>query len=114
MTNDTLISSDSGRPMKKSAPSGVATSAANQVPMLTPVIRRTTSPMRYPWVTAWYPEAVPGSHHGSWAASNEVQRSQSASCSGSRCSVQPHRPAVWLIRWRTSIAPLPPVANSGQ
>ncbi len=46
MTSDTRPSSDSGRPMKKSAPSGPAISLANQVPMLTPVIRRTTSPIR--------------------------------------------------------------------
>ena len=46
MTSDTRGSSDAGRPMKKSAPSGPATSLANQVPMVAPVIRRTTSPMR--------------------------------------------------------------------
>lgn len=46
MTSDTRSSSDSGSPMKKSAPSGPAISLAKKVPMLTPVIRRTTSPIR--------------------------------------------------------------------
>ncbi len=52
MTTETRRSSDSGRPMKKSAPRGAATSLANQAPMVAPVMRRTTSPTRYPWVTA--------------------------------------------------------------
>ena len=67
-TLDTRWSSLAGRPMKKSASRGLATSRANQAPMLSPVMRRTISPMRYPWVTAWYPDAVPGSHHGACAA----------------------------------------------
>ena len=46
MTLDTRWSSLGGRPMKKSAPSGLATSLANQAPMLSPVMRRTISPMR--------------------------------------------------------------------
>ena len=46
MTSDTRWSSDSGSPMWKSAPSGAATSRANHDPMVSPVIRRTTSPIR--------------------------------------------------------------------
>jgi hypothetical protein len=46
ITSDTRDSSDSGRPMKKSAPSGSAISLAKNVPIDWPVIRRTTSPMR--------------------------------------------------------------------
>jgi hypothetical protein len=46
MTLDTRPSSLAGRPMWKSAPSGLATSLANQAPMLSPVMRRTISPMR--------------------------------------------------------------------
>ena len=46
MTLEILASSLSGVPMKKSAPMGAATSLANQAPMDSPVIRRTTSPMR--------------------------------------------------------------------
>ena len=41
-------------PMWKSAPSGPATSSAKNVPRLRPVIRRTTSPTRNPWVR-WCP-----------------------------------------------------------
>jgi len=52
ITTDTRCSSDSGSPMKKSAPSGPAISEAKNVPMVVPVIRRTTSPIRLPWVTA--------------------------------------------------------------
>ena len=45
-TLETRWSSLAGRPMKKSALSGWATSRANHVPMLSPVMRRTISPMR--------------------------------------------------------------------
>ena len=51
--------------MWKSAPSGPATSLAKYSPIELPVILRSASPMRKPWVTAWYPDAEPGSHHGS-------------------------------------------------
>ena len=46
MTFDTRWSSLSGRPMWKSASSGVATSWANQRPIDSPVMRRTISPIR--------------------------------------------------------------------
>ena len=46
ITLDTRWSSLAGRPMWKSASSGLATSRANQLPMLSPVMRRTISPMR--------------------------------------------------------------------
>ncbi len=46
MTLDTRWSSLAGSPMWKSASSGLATSRANQVPMLSPVMRRTISPIR--------------------------------------------------------------------
>ena len=46
ITNATRWSSDAGSPMWKSAPSGPATSLANHDPMVSPVIRRTTSPIR--------------------------------------------------------------------
>ena len=46
ITRDTRSSSEAGSPMKKSASRGPATSSANQVPMDTPVIRFTTSPIR--------------------------------------------------------------------
>ena len=45
-TLDTRWSSLAGRPMWKSASSGLATSRANQVPMVSPVMRRTISPIR--------------------------------------------------------------------
>ena len=114
ITLETRLSSLSGSPMKKSASNGLATSSAKKAPMDLPVMRRTTSPIRYPWVRAWYPEAVPGSHHGSCAAKADVQNSQSASRSGAIGTSQPDRPAVWPIRCRTSTRSLPPWANSGQ
>ena len=40
-------------PMWKSAPKGSANSRRKNSPRLTPVTRRTTSPMRWPWVRAW-------------------------------------------------------------
>ena len=46
MTRTPVRPRRSGVPMKKSAPNGSATSVANQVPMVSPVIRRTISPMR--------------------------------------------------------------------
>ena len=46
ITLETRWSSLSGRPMWKSASSGLATSRANQLPMDSPVMRRTISPMR--------------------------------------------------------------------
>ena len=33
--------------------------------------------MRWPWVSAWYPDAVPGFHHGACAANIDVDFSQS-------------------------------------
>ena len=63
--------------MWKSAPSGPATSSAKNPPTLRPVIRRTTSPTRNPWVSEWYPAAVPGSHCGACAASRAVAAGQS-------------------------------------
>ncbi len=53
MTRDTRWSSAAGSPMWKSAPRGPATSSAKKVPRLLPEIRRTTSPTKKPWVTAW-------------------------------------------------------------
>ena len=46
ITFETRWSSLAGRPMKKSASSGLATSRAKKLPMLSPVIRRTISPIR--------------------------------------------------------------------
>ena len=63
---------------------------------------------------AWYPDAVPGSHHGSWAASRAVAFSQSYSVSTVIGSLQPGSPAVWLITWRTSTPALLFARNSGQ
>src|SRR4051794_11638578 len=63
---------------------------------------------------AWYPDAVPGSHHGSWAARSDVAFSQSYRSSRFMGSVHPGRPAVCDIRWRTSTPSLPAAANSGQ
>src|SRR5438270_8820638 len=39
--------------MWKSAPSGPATSSARKSPTVWPLIRRSTSPMRKPWVSEW-------------------------------------------------------------
>ena len=52
--------------MWKSAPSGPAISEPKNVPQLCPVIRRMTSPTRYPNVIAWYPLVLPGGNSGSW------------------------------------------------
>ena len=56
---------------------------------------------------------MPGSHHGSWAASSDVTFSQSYRSWTVIGSCQPDRPAVWLITWRIAISPLPPAPNSG-
>lgn len=42
-----------------------------------PVMRRITSPTRNPYVIAWYPDRVPGSHQGSVAARRAQVSSQS-------------------------------------
>jgi len=76
-TLDTRLKSAGLRPIWKSAPSGPATSSAKYVPSERPVMRRITSPTRWPWFRAWYPEAVPGSHQGACAASIAVDFSQS-------------------------------------
>ena len=49
----------------------------NQGHLVGEVIRRITSPTRCPWLFAWYPDAVPGSHHGRCSASRSVEVSQS-------------------------------------
>src|SRR3954447_17190250 len=98
--------------MWKSAPSGPATSSAKNSPTLRPVIRRTTSPTRNPWVTEWYPAAVPGSHCGACAARRAVADRQSYSSSIGPS--QSGRPAVCASRCRTSTPSLPATANSGQ
>ena len=63
---------------------------------------------------AWYPEPVPGSHHGAWAASRDVHSSQLARSSAASGSSHPLRPAVCPMTWRTSTFSLPLAANSGQ
>ncbi len=63
---------------------------------------------------AWYPDAVPGSHHGFWAASRLVDSSQSYMSSMTNGASQPDTPEVWLMRCRTSMRSLPFSANSGQ
>ena len=52
MISATRESSEAGRPMWKSAPSGSAISSRNTVPRDFPVMRRTTSPIRNPKVIA--------------------------------------------------------------
>ena len=51
------------------------------VPSERPLVRRTTSPTRNPKVLTWYPCAVPGSHHGAWAAHAAHMASQSKTAS---------------------------------
>src|SRR5207249_2946748 len=60
------------------------------------------------------PEAVPGSHHGAWAASRPVDLSQSYRSSRVIGWSQPETPEVCDSRWRTLIPALPRAANSGQ
>src|SRR3984893_2344364 len=62
----------------------------------------------------WYPEAVPGSHQGAWAASRAVDLSQSYRSSRVIGWSQPETPEVCDSRWRTLIPALPLAANSGQ
>src|SRR3954447_13850697 len=62
----------------------------------------------------WYPEAVPGSHQGAWAASRAVDLSQSYRSSRVIGCSQPETPEVCDRRWRTLIPALPLAANSGQ
>src|SRR5580765_6837505 len=62
----------------------------------------------------WYPEAVPGSHQGAWAASRAVDLSQSYMSSRVIGCSQPETPDMCDSRWRTLIAALPLAANSGQ
>ena len=90
--------SASAAPIWKSAPSGPAISSATNVFSGVPVTRRTTSPTRWPWLAAWYPDAVPGSHHGAWAASRLVAKSQSYMSSRTNGVSQPETPEVWLRR----------------
>ena len=106
--------SASRAPMRKSAPSGPAISSSTNRVRLFPVTRRTISPRRWPKVSAWYPEAVPGSHHGAWAASAAVDRSRSYMPGTANGLFQPARPEVWLIRCRTRTPSFPLAANSGQ
>ncbi|MFC7585875.1 hypothetical protein ACFQYP_20605 [Nonomuraea antimicrobica] len=49
----TRFSCFSGSPIQALSPSGAATSSAKKVPSDLPVIRRTTSPTRNPYVTLW-------------------------------------------------------------
>src|SRR4051794_29328526 len=98
--------------MWKSAPSGPATSSAKNSPTLRPVIRRTTSPTRDPWVTEWYPAADPGSHCGACAARRAVADRQSYSSSIGPS--QSGRPAVCASRCRTRTPSLPATVNSGE
>src|SRR6516164_4578190 len=62
----------------------------------------------------WYPEAVPGSHQGAWAASRAVDLSQSYTSSRVMGFSQPETPDMCDSKWRTLTAALPLVANSGQ
>src|SRR5262245_21799401 len=62
----------------------------------------------------WYPEAVPGSHQGAWAASRAVDLSQSYRSSRVIGCSQPETPEVCDNRWRTLIPALPLAPNSGQ
>src|SRR5262245_30446158 len=62
----------------------------------------------------WYPEAVPGSHQGAWAASRAVDLSQSYRSSRVIGCSQPETPEVCDRRWRTLTPALPLAANSGQ
>src|SRR5215470_12686812 len=62
----------------------------------------------------WYPEAVPGSHQGAWAASRAVDLSQSYTSSMVTGCSQPDTPEVCDSRWRTLTPALPRAANSGQ
>jgi hypothetical protein len=78
------------------------------------VIRRITSPTRCPWLFAWYPDAVPGSHHGRCMASRSVAGSQSYMSRIEKGCSQPETPDVCDIRCRTSTSFLPFAANSGQ
>ncbi len=78
------------------------------------MIRRITSPTRWPWFSAWYPEAVPGSHHGSCRASIDVDFSQSYRSSTTTGCAHPDTPDVCDMRCRTSMSALPFCANSGQ
>src|SRR5580765_2569749 len=62
----------------------------------------------------WYPEAVPGSHQGAWAASRAVDLSQSYTSSRVMGCSQPDTPDMCDRRWRILIRALPRAANSGQ
>ena len=52
-TFETRWSCSGASPMWKSAPSGPAISLAKNWPSESPVMRRTTSPTRWPWFSAW-------------------------------------------------------------
>ena len=52
MVGATRCSCSPGRPSQNSSPSGPATSSAKNLPRLRPLTRRTTSPTRYPKVSA--------------------------------------------------------------
>src|SRR5262245_55284003 len=62
----------------------------------------------------WYPESVPGSHQGAWAASRAVDLSQSYTSSRVTGCSQPDTPDMCDRRWRTLTPALPRAANSGQ
>ncbi|MDH6521059.1 hypothetical protein M2159_007352 [Streptomyces sp. SAI-090] len=104
----------SGRPMVKSMPSGPVTSRSRKAPGSSPETRRTTSQTRKPYVNAWYPDTVPGSHQGSVAASRRVVSSQSKSSAREWGARSPDSPARCESRCRTRTRSLPAAANSGQ
>ena len=78
------------------------------------MIRRITSPTRCPWLFAWYPDAVPGSHHGRCSASRSVDVSQSYMSAIVNGGSQPATPDVCDIRCRTRTSFFPLAENSGQ
>ena len=53
MVGATRLSSDDGRPIQNSRPSGSATSSRKNVPSVRPLTRRTISPTRKPKVSPW-------------------------------------------------------------
>src|SRR6266567_4323972 len=106
--------SRSSAPIWKSAPSGPATSSATNRLSDFPVILRTISPTMCPWLSAWYPDAVPGSHHGAWLASCAVDLSQSYMSRVTNGCSQPDTPEVCARRCLTSMSCLPLAAYSGQ
>ncbi len=110
----TRDSCDAGSPIQKSSPSGFATSSAKNVPRLLPLTRRTSSPARWPYVTAWYPCFVPGSQTGACAASASTSGVHAKTSSAVSVRSITGRPARCDISTRTGISPFPSAANSGQ